>query len=419
MWVRGRRLPACYRGDVTGTSEVGSSRATNTPGPATSAAVVDAFDAATRAIAGLQSVDHVLQVIVDQVRPLADARYAALGIVDDHGIIERFITSGITAEQRARIGPTPTGHGLLGVIIRENRSLRVPDISRDPRHYGFPPHHPPMTSVLGVPVVAQGRTVGNLYLTDKVGAGEFSDDDQRLVETFALHAGIAIDNARLHEQVQRLAIVDERERISRDLHDGIIQNIYAVGLSLEDVPELVRDDPDEVERRVERAIDSLHLAIRDIRNFIFGLRPELLTGTTLAAGLMAIVEEFRHNSMIDVELDTADLAEEPDPEATAHLLAIANEALSNVARHSGATRASVRATSGDGDRLVTLVVADNGRGFDPSDASALGHQGLANIRSRAAMIDATMDIASDTAGTSVIVRCPVTAALEGDGSETR
>src|SRR5690349_17095258 len=191
---------------------------------AESTSVIDAFDAATRAIAGLQSVDQVLQVIVDQVRPLANARYAALGIVDDHGVIERFITAGITAEERARIGPTPTGHGLLGVIIRENRPLRIPDISRDPRHYGFPPHHPPMTSVLGVPVTVRGRTVGNLYLTDKIGAREFSDDDQRLVETFASHAGIAIDNARLHEQVQRLAVVDERERISRDLHDGIIQN---------------------------------------------------------------------------------------------------------------------------------------------------------------------------------------------------
>src|SRR5262249_45832619 len=157
-----------------------------------------------------------------------------------------------------------------------------------------------MHSFLGVPVTVQGRSIGNLYLTERSDAAEFSAEDERIVETFALHAGIAIENARLHEQVQRLAIVDERERIGRDLHDGIIQRLYGVGLSLEDVPELVRDDPDEVERRVERAIDNLHLAIRDIRNFIFGLRPELLTGIGLAAGLAAIAEEFRHNSMIDV-----------------------------------------------------------------------------------------------------------------------
>ena len=200
--------------------------------------VVDALDAATRAIASLQSVDDVLQVIVDQVRPLVGADYAALGIVHADGVIERFITSGMSRETRAAIGPLPRGHGFLGLIIEENRSFRIPDIAVDPRRHGFPPNHPPMHSFLGVPITVKGRSVGNLYLTDKVGAAEFSEADQRLVETFAVHAGIAIENARLHEQVQRLAIVDERERISKDLHDGIIQNIYAVGLSLEDVPEL-------------------------------------------------------------------------------------------------------------------------------------------------------------------------------------
>ena len=375
---------------------------------AQSAEVIDAFDAATRAIAGLRSVDAVLQVIVDQVRPLVGAKYAALGIVGPDGEIERFITSGIDPGERARIGDLPHGRGILGLLITESRTIRIRDLATDPRRYGFPPNHPEMHSFLGVPVTVQGRSVGNLYLTERSDALEFSDEDERIVETFALHAGIAIENARLHEQVQRLAIVDERERISRHLHDGIIQSIYAVGLSLEDVPELVRDDPDEVERRVERAIDNLHLAIRDIRNFIFGLRPELLTGIGLAAGLAAIAEEFRHNSMIDVELDTDDLAVEPDPTTTAHVLGIVNEALSNVARHSGATRATVRATS-DPDGTVVVSVEDNGRGFDPDDAAALGHQGLANMRSRVATIGATMELASDGTGTRVEVRLPGTA----------
>ncbi len=303
--------------------------------------VYDALDAATRAIAGLVSADDVLQVIVDQVRPLVGARYAALGTVDDHAVIERFITSGMDPETRASIGPLPEGHGFIGLIVAENRSLRIPDIEQDPRRHGFPPNHPPMHSFLGVPVTIKGRSVGNLYLTDKHGGGEFTAADQQLVETFARHAAIAIENARLHEQVQRLAVVDERERISRDLHDGIIQSIYGVGLSLEDVPELMDDDPDEVVRRVERAIDSLHLTIRDIRNFIFGLRPELLEGTTLVAGLAAIVEELRHNSMIDVELGRSRSSDEPAGDDDRQLLGIVNEALSNVARHSGATRATV------------------------------------------------------------------------------
>ena len=371
--------------------------------PATSG-VIDAFDIATRAIAGLKSVDDVLQVIVDQVRPLVGAQYAALGIVGADGVIERFITSGITQEQRAMIGDLPRGHGFLGLIIRENRPMRTADIAADPRRHGFPPHHPPMTTFLGVPISVQGRSIGNLYLTDKSGGAEFNEDDQRLVETFALHAGIAIENARLHEQVSRLAIVDERERISKDLHDGIIQSLYAVGLSLEDVPELIHEDPDEVERRVERAIDSLHLTIRDIRNFIFGLRPELLGGTSLVNGLIAIAEEFRHNSMIDVELQ---IGEVPDPgsESTAQLLGVANEALSNIARHSGATRARLALDNGDRGAL-RLMVADNGHGFDPSAGGALGHQGLVNMRSRAATIGATMSIDSNPGGTTIEVRLP-------------
>ena len=368
------------------------------------AGVIDAFDAATRAIAGLLSVDAVLRVIVDQVRPLVGARYAALGIVDAEGVMERFITSGIDDSTRARIGDLPRGHGLLGLIVREARSFRVPDIATDPRRYGFPPNHPPMHSFLGVPITVKGESVGNLYLTEKIQAVTFSADDQRLVETFALHAAIAIENARLHEQVRRLAIVDERERISLDLHDSVIQRLYGVGLSLEDVPELIGDDPDEVERRVERAIESLHATIGDIRTFIFGLRPDRLGGTSLAEGLTAIVEDFRLHSLIDVELDVTGSDDERDL-VSAHLIGIVNEALSNIARHSGATRAIVRVWTIEGGE-VRVVVSDNGHGFDPQAATRLGHQGLENMRTRAAEIGATLDIASDSSGARVEIRRP-------------
>ena len=374
------------------------------------AGVVDAFDAAIRAIAGLQSVDDALQVIVDAVRPLVGARYAALGIVGPDGVIERFITSGLSTAERAAIGPLPRGHGFLGLIIHENRSFRIPDIATDPRRHGFPPHHPPMHRFLGVPVNVHGRSVGNLYLTDKESGDEFTEADERLVETFALHAGIAIENARFHEQSERLAIVDERERISTDLHDGIIQNLYAVGLSLEDVAELVRDDPEEVEQRVERAIDSLHHTIRDIRNFIFGLRPELLGGTTLLGGLAALVDEFRHNSMIDVELRAPEPSVDPGPAVTPHLLGVVSEGLANVARHSGATMASVTLESWPDGGLL-LAIEDNGHGFDAAATGALGHQGMANMRSRVATIGATMTLASGPSGTRVEVRRPG----DGDG----
>jgi len=375
-----------------------------------------ALDEATRTITGVLSLERVLQAIVDRVRELVDARYAALGIVDATGRIERFLTSGMSRAEREAIGPPPRGRGLLGLIITEGRSFRIADIASDPRSAGFPPAHPPMHSFLGVPVTVKGRSIGDLYMTEKRGREAFTTDDQRLVETFARHAGIAIENARLHEQVQRLAVVEERERIGKDLHDGIIQSIYAVGLSLEDVPELMDEEPDEARQRVDRAIDDLDKTIRDIRNFIFGLRPELLKGMTLPAGLDALVEEFRVNTMIDVELLAGEAGVvggfELPGDTTGQLLIITREALSNVARHAKATRATVEFFEAD-DRLV-IAVADNGTGFEAERRRGPGHQGLRNMRHRAAGIGGTLEVESRAgSGTRIIVTLPRPDAASG------
>jgi signal transduction histidine kinase len=381
---------------------------------------LEALDEAVRAIAGVLSVERVLQVIVDRVRELTGAHHAALGIIDAEGQIDQFITSGLSRAERARIGQPPRGQGLLGLIIRENRTIRIDDVATDPRRAGFPPNHPTMHAFLGVPVTIHARTIGNLYLADR--AGGFTDADQRLVETFATHAAIAMENARLHEQVQRLAIVEERERIGKDLHDGVIQAIYAVGLSLEDVPEIMEEEPDEARRRVERAIESLDQTIRDIRNFIFGLRPQLLDGVAFVDGLNALADEFRVNTMVDVELSASlDISALLDDPETLELLSIAREGLSNIARHAKATRAEIRVHSSEDGREILLEVTDNGIGFDPAAPRGLSHQGLRNMRSRAAGIGARLDIESrPEAGTRIIVRVPRgdAPAHAGDGSGT-
>ena len=369
-----------------------------------------ALDRATRAIAGELDLDRVLQLIVDSVRELVEARYAALGTFDDRGRIERFITSGIDDELRSRIGPLPQGHGLLGTIIRDGRTLRIPDISRHPDSFGFPPHHPPMHSLLGVPIGIAGGIVGNFYLTEKGGAAEFSEADQELVERFAAHAGIAIQNARLHQEVQKLAIVDERLRISRDLHDGIIQSIYAVSLSLEDVPDLVDEDREGALDRVDRAIDRLHTTIGDIRTFIVGLGPEAESG--LAGALESMARELLAGSGIDLTLnlaDAADLASRLPPEAAHELSQIAREAVSNVARHSGATRALL-AVEVDGE-IATIRIEDDGSGFDPGRVFGSGHFGIANLKDRAAAIAGSLTIDSEPGnGTRIIVQLPIASA---------
>jgi signal transduction histidine kinase len=297
----------------------------------------------------------------------------------------------------------PEGRGLLGLIIHKALPYRIPNIAAHPDSSGFPANHPPMTSFLGVPVTSSGRSVGNFYLTDKAGGSEFTADDQRLVELFALHAGIAIDNARLHQQAADYAIVQERDRIGRDLHDGIIQSLYAVSLSLEDVPELMTSSPGEAEGRVDGAIDSLQASIRELRNFIYGLRPETFDGADVPAGIVALGEQFRYNTLTEIDIDVdAEAGMSVPREHGAELLQIVRESLSNAARHARARHLAVTFTRGDDGPI--LVVADDGAGFDVSGPIAAGHQGLANMRARAEAIGATLLVESAIGkGTRIIV----------------
>jgi signal transduction histidine kinase len=367
-----------------------------------------ALDEAVRGISGVLDVERVLQLIADRVRELVDAEYAAIGIVDARGAIERFVTSGISDAARERIGELPKGRGLLGLIIREGRTCRIPEIADHPESYGFPPNHPPMHAFLGTPINSRNATVGRLYLTNKIGAREFSEDDEALVEMFAMHAGIAIENARLHDQVRRLAVVDERDRISRDLHDSAIQAIYAQTLALDDVPDLVDEDPDEARRRVDESIDALHAVIRDIRNFIFGLRPVLLESGSLADGLRHLATELHRNGGIEVEVDVDDAEgslERLPVEVVAELLAVAREGLSNVARHASASTTHLELRSGpDG---IRLEMRDDGRGFRADRQPERGHHGLANMRARTEALNGTFAVESTPdRGTRIIISLP-------------
>ena len=364
-----------------------------------------ALDVAVQGISGVLALEPVLQLIVDRVRDLGEAEYAALGIVSADGVIEHFITSGISAAQRERIGAPPRGRGLLGLITVEGQTFRIAEIARDPRRYGFPPNHPEMHSFLGVPVTVKGHAVGDLYLTNKQGAPEFSEDDQRLVERFAAHAGLAIENARLSERVQALAVVEERERIGRDLHDGIIQRIYAVTLGLDDVPDIAAQDPPAAAERVERAIDALHAAIGEIRTFIYGLRPGLDGPGGIASALETLVAETRLHSPLQIEVH-AEASPALSATVSGELLSIAREALSNAARHASATTVVLSVGAADGE--LRLEVADDGVGFDAAAPRPAGHHGLNNMRRRAESLGGRLLVESGKGrGTRIIVALPL------------
>ena len=158
---------------------------------------------AVAALTAERSPRTVLQRIADLAREVIGTRYAALGLADEHGQITDFFTSGLTPQERAAIGPLPRGHGLLGVLIREGRPVRLPNLGRDPRSSGFPPNHPPMTTLLGVPIQLGDRILGDLYLTDRLDGREFDEDDEHLALLLARHAGVAIENARLNDDLER------------------------------------------------------------------------------------------------------------------------------------------------------------------------------------------------------------------------
>jgi signal transduction histidine kinase len=363
---------------------------------------------AALAISGNLSLSETLQHIVVAAADLVDARYAALGVPDETGeYLAEFVTTGISPEAEARIGHHPRGHGILGVILHEGQSLRLRNLHEHPRSVGFPPNHPPMTSFLGVPIEHKGRRLGNLYLTDKRGAGEFTADDQELIELLAAHAGIAIDNAQLYARVQQLSVVEERQRIGMDLHDGVIQSIYAVGLTLEYVrAQLADGEVAQAQARLAGAAEALNATIRDIRTYILDLRPRRFQGDNLVVALERLLSEFKANTLIAVNF-TADAEADRtlSPEARLALFHVAQEALSNAAKHSRASRVDVRLVN-EAESIV-LSLTDNGRGFAPEQVEQRMGHGLMNMRDRASALGGQLSVRPAAGGgTEVRVSIP-------------
>ncbi len=527
------------------------------------------------------SLDTVLERIVTLAREQSGARYAALGVVNDTGDLVQFIPIGMTKQEIERIPHQPIGRGLLGAMREELEPVRIPEISADPRSVGFPKNHPEMHSFLGVPIVQGERLLGQIYLTDKMDYPEFTSEDERVLETLAAYAsiaitnarhydqfvrrdrelqtrnddlkllndvastltssldiddilaktldlvmeylsveagdiflvedgeqdlhlalhrgdfgeafssldrfrigqgfignvaatgkmlvstdlrqdmrylrpavleagfqficcipltsggkvvgvlsaasrrqfklverqlnmltaigtwaGVTIENARLNRQSRRLAVLEERERIGMDLHDGIIQSIYGVGLALDFAQMALDENPVEARKKIEESISSLNSTIRDIRAYILDLRPRQFHGDDLKQGLQRLVDEFQSNSLTRVTLMGPEdgLVDFPSQNATA-LFHICQESLANIAKHARAQYAEVHLWT-TRDRVL-LEISDDGRGFDLRKMSiTLGH-GLSNMHSRARKVSGDVEITSSPgSGTTVLAWVP-------------
>jgi signal transduction histidine kinase len=357
------------------------------------------------ALSAEPGLPRILRRIVDVAAELVDARYGALGVIgaDDRGpdlSLVEFVTTGVDDEVRRRIGDPPHGRGILGLLITDPKPLRLTDLARHPASVGFPPDHPPMHSFLGVPIRVRDRVFGNLYLTEKQGAPEFSAQDQEVLVALAGAAGIAIENARLHERLQQVAVVGERERIARDLHDTVIQRLFATGMGLQGL--IGRLENPENRDRLQLAVDELDETIREIRGTIFALEARS-SGISLRARILDLASEaaeglgFEPRVRFDGPLDAA-----VSPPVADELLKTLREALSNVARHAQANAVEIQvASNADG---VTLRVTDDGVGLagEPSRG-----RGLDNMRARAEALRGTFAITNRRdGGTAVTWKVP-------------
>lgn len=353
------------------------------------------------------SLDAVLCRLTEAAADLTDARYAALGVIDSSGErLDSFVTHGLDEGEEAAIGARPRGRGILGVLISEAKPLRLRDLAEDPRAVGMPPGHPPMHSFLGVPIMLRGVAYGNLYLTEKRGGEEFTDEDEELVTLLAAQAAIAID---LSERVARdslrrvvAAQEAERRRLARELHDETGQALTSILLGLRSLEDVVAGDE---ERAAVASIRRLAVdTLQDVRRLAVELRPKVLDDFGLEAALERLTASFAEQTGIAVDF-VASLGEERLAGETATALyRIVQETLTNVVKHATASHVSVLLTRKNG--CVALLVEDNGCGFD-STVPAVGF-GLLGMRERVELLGGVLRIESaDGSGATIAVEVPI------------
>jgi len=349
--------------------------------------------------AGDLSLDRVLHRIVESACSLVGSRYGALGVLEPDGSLGEFIATGVDDIVEAAIGRRPEGRGVLGLLIAGGNPIRLEDLSSHPASAGLPPGHPPMRSFLGVPIRVRGTVYGSLYLAEKYDGTNFTDTDERLVVALSAAAGVAIANARLHHQLADLALLEDRERIARDLHDTVIQRLFAAGMSLQSTAGLA--EPGLVRDRLEDAVSAIDDTIADIRATIFALEvhPRGLGRAVLdMVGALGDTLGLHPTVVLDGPLDAP-----IDPLLVDHVLATVREALTNVARHAEADTVTVALSVGDD---LVLTVTDDGLGLP--HVPRTGSHGLQNLADRARLLGGHLEVGpGPTKGTQLVWRVPI------------
>lgn len=349
-------------------------------------------------------IEAVLERIAEVSRDVARTRYAALGVPDSEGNMHYFKTSGMTEEEIAHMPHPPRGRGLLGAILHERQTISVEDMSKDPRSVGFPEEHPYMKSLLGTPIQLGGQLFGMLYLCDKEDGSQFNERDELLVEMLAGYAALAIAGAQITEQRQQLSIMQERERISMELHDGIIQSLYGVGMQV-DLLRISSED-EELAQSLSSVVDNLNDTIEDIRGYIMKLRSLTNRSDSMYYSVKQILARLYIPAHMTVEMDVPDEKPPVSPVVFESICLMVNEALSNAIRHATAKKIEI-SMARDNNNFITRI-CDDGQGFELHVSGEHRGLGLHNMKQRAQLYGGDIFIESTPgAGTAVSIVVPV------------
>lgn len=362
------------------------------PDPTAEAGQDEMFEqvsAVVLAVSSQLSVRDVLGKIVRAARSLASAKYAALGVPGHRGTFAEFVVDGLTAREQAAIGPLPRQHGMLAVMLREGKPLRLDDIRKDPRFWGWPAAHPELTDILGVPIRDCDEILGFIFAACKTVPGGFTDRDERVVSLFAAHAAIALTNARLYERGRELSVLHERARLAQDLHDAVSQKLFSIRAKARAAAILVERDAARAVEEISSVAELAGQAHAELRAVIDGLTPPELAAGGLVGSVRAYAVLAGRTYGTEVAVRTAELPA-LSPQQDTVIYRVAQEAIGNALRHSGARQVTVSLSRRQ--RSVVLEVLDDGRGFEMSAPDA--GLGLASMRERARSVGARLTITS-------------------------
>lgn len=363
--------------------------------------------AITEAVASGRSLKDVLTRLAEAAKEISGASYAAIGIPEPEGdAFAAFIHVGMSDELVAEMGPLPRTHGMLDAMLHDPEPVRLPDVKKDRRFRGWWPRaHPPMSSFLGVPIVSDGEVVGAFYLTDKVGAAEFTDDDQSGIALLASHAAAAIDAAGMFEDSRSLAMSEERERLARELHDALNQSLFSLSLTARAAARHIATDPGRAAEELSEIAVLSRQAMAELRAVVDGLRTPDVERDGLVPAIRSLAELLSRVHHIEIEV-VADGEPGLESRAEHEVFRIVQEALTNAVRHSQADNVTVSVANGEG---LAVTIRDDGQGFEPQERNVRGKRlGLTSMRDRASGLGGRLTIDS-APGQGATVRLEVPA----------